>query len=267
MALQANYQGALEGYGNIQNVEEVVKCLKLNQERGGKKIFEKLQHDIVFNNVSFNYKNKPELLKNVNLTIKKNTVIGFTGESGSGKSSLLNLLVLLNSPEKGEIYIDGQNISDFDLQSLRSKIGYVIQESHIFNDTLVNNISLWDQKQSSNKIVLEKARSASNAARILDFIETLKDGFETVIEGNGSALSGGQRQRIIVAREIYKNPEIIILDEASSALDGKNEANLFSEILNLRQNRIIIVVAHKISKPEMFDQLYEIKNCELIQIK
>ena len=94
-----------------------------------------------------------------------------------------------------------------------------------------------------------------------------QDGFETVIEGNGSALSGGQRQRIIVAREIYKNPEIIILDEASSALDGKNEANLFSEILNLRQNRIIIVVAHKISKPEMFDQLYEIKNCELIQIK
>lgn len=214
-------------------------------------------NEIVFKEITLYYGSKI-VLKNINLIAKKGELIAIIGQSGAGKSSFINLLLRFFEPTKGEILIDNQNINSFELKSLRQKIGIVTQRVYIFNDTIANNVSYGD------KIDYQRVKEALRLAGILDFVESLKDGVNTILEEFGTNLSGGQRQKIAIARALYKDPEILIFDEATSALDIKSEEEIIDTILALKENKIIFVISHKLNITKYATKIALFKNGEIV---
>jgi subfamily B ATP-binding cassette protein MsbA len=198
-------------------------------------------HSVQLKNISFKY-NDTEVLKNINIEIPKGKLIALVGPSGGGKSTLVDLIPRFYDPAMGTVEIDGTNIKEFDLHSLRSHIGIVTQESILFNDTILNNIAF-----GLPNITQEDVERAARIANAHEFIIKTDHGYQTSIGERGSKLSGGQRQRLSIARAVLKNPDILILDEATSALDNESE-KLVQEALNyLMKERTSIVIAHRLS--------------------
>jgi ATP-binding cassette, subfamily B, putative efflux pump len=201
-----------------------------------------LKGEIVFKNVSFGYDEDRKVLNNINLTIKPGQRVAIVGSSGSGKSTLINLLPRFYDPVNGSITIDGVDIRDYKLKSLRQNIGMVLQETILFSGSLKENILYANLKASDKEI-----KEASRAANAYDFIMELPEKFETEVGERGLKLSGGQKQRIAITRVFAKNPKILILDEATSALDSESE-NLIQDALNrLMKGRTTIVIAHRLT--------------------
>ncbi len=213
------------------------------------KIFEKegavekktLDHSVEYRHVTFAY-NETNVLKNVNLTIPRGKTIALVGQSGSGKSTFVDLLPRFYDVSDGGIYIDGVNIKDFKLHDLRELMGNVNQEAILFNDTIFNNITFGVESATFEQVV-----QAAKIANAHDFIVASEHGYDTVIGDRGSKLSGGQRQRLSIARAVLKNPPILILDEATSALDTESERLVQDAIEKLMKNRTSLVVAHRLS--------------------
>jgi len=198
---------------------------------------------IKFDGVNFRYsKDEPLVLRDVDLVIKNGDMVAIVGHSGAGKSTLVDLIPRFYDVKEGAIEIDNTNIQDFTLESLRSKIGVVTQESILFNDSIKLNIAYGSNGVSETEIV--QAAKASNA---WEFIQNLEDGLDTMIGERGVKLSGGQKQRLSIARAILKNPPILILDEATSALDSKSEKLVQDAIDKLMKNRTVLVIAHRLS--------------------
>lgn len=201
------------------------------------------------------------ILKDIDLSIPPGKTIALVGHSGSGKTSLIRLLPRLYEPTGGEILVDGVNIRDLTLPSLRHHIAYVGQEVTLFNDTIANNIA-YGSHGTTNR---EQIREAAVAAHALSFIEALPDGFETRVGEQGILLSGGQRQRIAIARALLKNAPILILDEATSALDAESERHVQEALETLMQNRTTLVIAHRLSTIQKADQIYVMRDGRIIE--
>ena len=214
---------------------------------------------IQYKDVWFKYQSD-WVLRDVQLTIEKGRTIAFVGQSGSGKSTLADLLPRFYDIQQGGIFIDGINIKDVKLRDLRSLIGYVNQEAILFNDTFYNNIAFGVTRATESQVV-----EAAKIANAHDFIMATQKGYHTNIGDRGGKLSGGQRQRISIARAILKNPEILILDEATSALDTDSEKLVQEALDNLMKNRTTIVIAHRLSTIKNADEIYVMKDGQIVE--
>jgi len=212
-------------------------------ERPGAMALTEFSEEIEFRNVSFNYNDsRLPVLMNVDLTVKRGEIVALVGSSGSGKTTLVNLIPRFFDPTDGAVLLDGVDLRDFTLRSLRSKIGLVSQETVLFNDTVRENICYGRRRVSEEEIV-----AAAQAALAHDFIEQLPAKYNSIIGERGQKLSGGERQRIAIARAILKNSPILILDEATSALDSESEILVQKALSNLIQGRTVFVIAHRLS--------------------
>jgi subfamily B ATP-binding cassette protein MsbA len=214
---------------------------------------------IEYRNIYFAYE-KEKVLKNISFEIKKGRTIALVGQSGSGKSTLADLLPRFYDPQEGELLIDGKNIKDCKVDSLRSLMGIVTQEAILFNDTVMNNIAFGMSNISESEII-----NAAKIANADEFISRMAEGYSTNIGDRGSKLSGGQRQRISIARAVLKNPPILILDEATSALDTESERQVQDAILKLMQNRTTLVIAHRLSTIQHADEIIVLKDGEIVE--
>jgi subfamily B ATP-binding cassette protein MsbA len=223
---------------------------------GTKELTEEIE-TISLENVSLSYTNTPAL-KNISLEAKKGESIALVGDSGAGKSSLVNLLVRFYDPSSGKILINNSDTKDFTLASLHQRISYVTQRIYIFNDSIAANVAYGEE--IDEKRVIE----ALHKAYAMEFIEKLEDGIHTILSESGDNLSGGQRQRIALARALYKNPDILILDEATSALDNKSEALIQQALQELKSEMITFTVAHRLSTIEDADTILVFQDGEII---
>ena len=216
---------------------------------------EKFKRDFLklnFNNINFSYyDNDNYVLKNINFTVPRGSTCAIVGKSGSGKSTLMNLLPRFYDIRDGSLTIDDTNINSLSLKELRSMIGYVGQESTLFNDSIRNNIAYGSLESKS----LDEIKIAAESANALDFITEYEKGFDTFVGDNGVLLSGGQRQRLAIARAILKNAPILLLDEATSSLDSESEKLIQNSLIELQKNRTTIVIAHRLSTIENADQI------------
>ena len=217
-----------------------------------------VKDEITFNNVGFNYDGTDRILKDISFTMKKGTVTALVGASGAGKSTIADLIPRFYDVINGKIEIDGNDIRDLDINSLRKMMGIVSQETILFNDTIGSNIKYGLQSVTDDQ--LQKAAKNANA---YDFISEQPNGFETVIGEKGVRLSGGQRQRIAIARAILKNPSILILDEATSSLDTESEYKVQKAIDNLMADRTVLVIAHRLSTVESADKIVVMEDGEI----
>lgn len=215
---------------------------------------------IEIKNVTFSYDNEEPVIKNLSLTIPKGFRLGIAGESGSGKSTLINLLMRFFDPTQGEICIDGVNLKDLSFTTIRTLIALVSQEVATFNKTVAENIALGNQQATREEII-----AAAKAANAHDFIMEMPLGYETVLGERGSRLSGGQRQRIAIARAFVRNAPILILDEATAALDAQAESIVQAAIDRLAEERTVISIAHRLSTLAKMDQIIVMQRGQIVE--
>lgn len=216
---------------------------------------------IEIKDLTFNY-NRKKVLKNINFQIKKGQIIGVIGSSGSGKTTFIDILNGLLKPSSGQILIDNFSIHDYE-NSLMELIGYVGQDIFLMDDTIISNIAFGIDIDKVNKIALEKA---INSSKLNELIKELPMGIYSKVGERGVQLSGGQRQRIGIARALYRDPQLLIFDEATASLDNKTEASVIKSITNLKRKKTIIMVAHRISTLVNCDKVIEIKNGEIFEV-
>jgi subfamily B ATP-binding cassette protein MsbA len=252
VSVQNSYNNALANQGAIDNIMSFISELKSFREKVGTKEFTSLQHSIEIKNIVFKY-DDTVILNKININIPKNKTVAFVGESGSGKTTLVNIIIKLLNVFSGEILLDGENISTYNQFTYQKKIGYISQEATIFNDTVFNNITFWATPSAENK---QRFTAALNMASIYDFVETLQGKEDALLGNNGINLSGGQRQRISIARELYKDVEILILDEATSALDSETENEIQQNIDALKGKYTILIIAHRLATIKNADIIY-----------
>jgi ATP-binding cassette subfamily B protein len=216
--------------------------------------------DVRFENVSFHYEVKREILRDVSFNIPAGTITAVVGQSGAGKSTLARLLFRFYDIQSGRILIDGQNIMDVQQASLRKAIGIVPQDTVLFNDTIAYNIAYGNPNAS-----IEEVREAARAAQIDGFIKHLPDGYDTQVGERGLKLSGGEKQRVAIARTLLKKPAMLIFDEATSALDSKTERAFQEELLSLAKNRTTLIIAHRLSTIIHADQILVMEHGQIVE--
>ncbi|SKB36735.1 ABC-type multidrug transport system, ATPase and permease component [Salegentibacter holothuriorum] len=254
MASQQQWNLFLGYSGSLENLKSFNKLLQQSQEKDKyKNIFRDFKQSLTLKNVSFSYNDKQNpILNKISFSIKKNTSVAIVGPSGSGKTTLMNILTGLLIPNKGDFFVDDVNFKEIDQKSFRRKIGYIVQDATIFNDTLFNNVTFWEEKSKTN---LTRFKSAVKKANIEDFIYNLPEKEETLIGTNGVNISGGQKQRISIARELYKKVEILLMDEATSSLDTETEFEIQKNISNLKGNYTFITIAHRLATIREADKI------------
>ncbi|WP_149723685.1 ABC transporter ATP-binding protein [Campylobacter concisus] len=230
---------------------------KVSQIKDGQNELNEEINLIKFNDVRLSYGDK-EVLKGINLEANKSEFIALVGSSGGGKSSLMNLLMRFYDVNGGEILINGTNLKDIKIHSLRENIGLVTQRVYIFNDTIAKNVA-YGREFDEDAVI-----NALKLANAYEFVSKLDDGINTVLNEFGTNLSGGQRQRIAIARALYQNPQILIFDEATSALDNESEKEITKAINNLRNKKIIFVIAHRLSTVESADKIAVLSDGKII---
>ncbi len=219
------------------------------------------QGRIELRDVSFRYGTDTQALRGINLTIEPGKTVALVGRSGSGKTTVTNLLLRLYDPAEGAILIDGQDTRSVTLSSLRKQIALVNQQTILFNDTVARNIAYGDDDPD-----MERVREAAQHANALEFIEALPEGFETLVGEQGARLSGGQRQRLAVARALYKDAPILVLDEATSALDNESEKAIQGALETLQQGRTTLVIAHRLSTIESADVIVAMDQGRIVEV-
>ncbi len=240
--MQTGFHLMNEAMSHGHHVIALTRATTAEQERDtGTKPFH-FEREIAFRNVAFGYRPDQPILRDVSFTVRKNEMVGIIGHSGAGKTTLTDLILRLFEPDYGEITIDGVNASSFSLAALRGNIGYVSQDMFLRNDSIEENIKFFSDAVDDARMI-----EAAKLAHVYDFIQTLPQGFKTMIGNHGVLLSGGQRQRIVLARILARKPEILILDEATSALDNESEALIRASIEQLKGGVTVIAIAHRLS--------------------
>ena len=248
-----------KGLASADRIFSFVDIKSEIQDVANPKIISTFEKSIQFIDVNFSYQ-KEDVLKKMNLTIEKGKTLALVGPSGGGKSTIADLTSRFYDPDEGSITIDGIPVKDCSLESLRSLMGIVTQESILFHDTLFNNIAFGIEGATQ-----EDVEHAAKVANAHDFIKELDKGYETVIGDRGTKLSGGQRQRISIARAVLKNPPILILDEATSALDSESEKLVQDALKNVLKNRTSLVIAHRLSTIQNADEIIVIDKGMIIE--
>jgi ATP-binding cassette, subfamily B, bacterial MsbA len=257
--LSTSFSNMRKGAAAIDRIEEILKTENtVDDNESGKKL-ETFSGCIELKNVSFSY-DGVDVLKSINLKVEKGKTVALVGSSGAGKSTLADLIPRFHDVTCGELLIDGVNIKDYSLKSVREQISIVTQEPILFNDSISNNIRLGKQTASQNEI--EEAAKVANA---YNFITKKEKSFNTNIGDRGSKLSGGERQRLTIARAVVKNPPILILDEATSSLDTESERLVQDAINNMMQNRTSIVIAHRLSTIRHADEIVVLQKGEIVE--
>jgi len=257
--ITSSYYSIQKGEASAERIMQILHTENSIKDLPKAIIKENFENEISFQNISFKYK-KEFVLKDFSLTIKKGQTVALVGQSGSGKSTLANLITRFYDVDSGAVLIDGINIKNMTIKSLRNLMGIVSQESILFNDTIANNIKLGLQEASK-----EATLEASKIANALEFIENLPQKFDTNIGDSGNTLSGGQKQRLSIARAVLKNPPIMILDEATSALDTESEQLVQLALEKMMQNRTSLVIAHRLSTIQKADLIVVMKKGKIVE--
>ena len=252
LQIQTQWQGFIQNTGAMRTVADISEVMTSDVEKKGTQNFTSIEQEIQIENVSLSYGTN-KVLNNVNIVIPKKETIALVGASGSGKTTLANIIIGLMSPDMGHVLVDGAPLTKYNLNSFRSKIGYISQDSVIFNDNIYNNITFWAEKTSEN---IERFWDVIKMASLEEFITNQPDKENTKLGDNGILISGGQKQRISIAREMYKKVEILVLDEATSALDSETEHIIQENIENLHGRYTMIVIAHRLSTIRNVDTIY-----------
>ena len=232
-------------------IKDAEKPLELSEVRDG----------VSFENVTFEYEENTPVLKNLNLRVPKNETLAIVGNSGGGKSTLVNLLPRFYDVKEGAVKIDGKDIREISLSSLRKNISMVFQDNFLYTGTIRENIMMGNYQASEAEL-----NQAVKAAHLEDFLSELPDGLDTWLGERGTTLSGGQRQRVAIARALLRNAPIVILDEATSALDNESEAIVQKAMDNLMQNRTVFIIAHRLSTIKNANRIAVINNGELVEL-
>lgn len=241
-----------------QSLNIIAKELEKSTENlGSEKI--NFNEKITLKNLIFEYEKDKEILKDISLNIQKGEKIAFVGESGSGKTTLVDSIIGLYKQKSGEIYIDDILLTDKNIRSWRSSIGYIPQEVYLFDGTVEDNI-VFGRDYDSNKL-----EEALKKAQIWDFLQK-KNGVKTIVGDKGIMLSGGQKQRLAIARALYDNPEILVLDEATSALDNDTEKEIMNEIYKASENKTLLIIAHRLTTLERCNRIVVLKNGKIEKI-
>ncbi len=263
LAVQSFFQGTFQHIGSMELVDNELKNQFKNKDKDGSLMLGKFSSSIKFVDVSFSYRKNEDILKNISFEIPFLKTVGIVGSSGSGKSTILDLISLVHKNNSGNILIDNINSLKIHKSSWRKQIGYVSQDTVVFDDSIANNISMWEG-DFNNKSIYNKVLEAAKAANIFDFINDQKNGFNTLVGERGILLSGGQRQRLFIARELFRNPRLLLLDEATSALDSESEKVVQESIDKLKGKITTVIVAHRLSTLKNVDLIYIIDNGKII---
>lgn len=262
MRMTMIFQTASRGIASKKRVMEIINCEPAiksgtyNKETA-------VKGKVEFRNVSFAYPgmDNENVIENFNLVINPGETIGILGTTGCGKSSLVNLIPRFYDVTKGEVLIDGVNVKDYDLQVLRDKVSIALQKPEIFSTTIAENIAWGDDSAGSEKI-----RQAADIAQATEFIDNRTDGMDTQVSQGGHSLSGGQKQRVAISRAVLKNSEILIFDDATSALDLKTEADLYSELSAKKYDVTRIIIAQRIASVKNADRIVVMDNGRLADV-
>ena len=258
-SLAYNYREVRTGLIAIQRAENLLK-VKPEPYQKDKKELKNIKGNVEFINISFSYKKGNRVLKNINFKAKSGQMIALIGESGVGKTTFIDLISRYYIPKQGKILIDGQDIAEVNLESLRKNIAVVPQEITLFNDTIKNNIR-YGRPKASEKEVIE----ASKAAHVHDFVQKFDKKYEQLVGERGIKLSTGQKQRVAIARAILRNPRILILDEATSSLDSATEKLVQDALSYLVKGRTTFVIAHRLSTIQKADQILVLENGYIVE--
>lgn len=251
MFMQTAYNGFLSVSGSMDNITTFEEELKTGRERHGSTTFTGFSKQLQLHKANFAYGSN-KVLRGIDLELLNGRTYAFVGESGSGKSTLVNILAGLMPLDSGSYTLDGIDIAQLDRTSFQKRIGYITQEPVIFSDTVFNNVSFWQPKTHEN---VQRFEQALKKASILSFVNELEAGGDTMLGNNGVNLSGGQRQRISIARELYKEVDILIMDEATSALDSETEKAIQQSIDGLKGQYTILIVAHRLATIKNVDRI------------
>ena len=262
----------LSSLQNIKYYKSSLDIISFELEGAEKEIKNKeLDANIIYFNkslelkdISFCYEENKPILDKINLKIDKGDLVGVIGQSGAGKTTLINIIVGLLLQNSGKIFLDDKQLSKANINLWRNKIGYVPQDVYLTDDTIINNIAFGIE---NNKINPKNINKAIEQAQLESFIDQLPKGKNTIVGERGVQISGGQRQRIGIARALYNDPEILLLDEATSALDVETESQFMEAILNLKGNKTVLIITHRLSTIENCDKIFKIEKGKLKQIK
>ena len=260
VSMQNSWNTFLANSSGIDSFETLLSDFKHYQEPLHYQ--EKIEHidDISIKNISLSFRGK-KAIDNISFSIKKNSSVAFVGESGAGKTTLANIISGLQTPDDGEIIIEGKSLYKTNLNSFRNHLGYITQEAVIFNDSIFNNVTFWQEKSEENE---EKCRKTIEKVSLSEFLNELPEKENTQLGNNGILISGGQKQRISIARELYKDAELLILDEATSALDTETERHIKNNIDLLQGQTTLIIIAHRLSTIKNVDIIYVLDKGKII---
>ena len=261
LTVQTSWQGFISQIGAVEAAEGLIKEFKENEEYLAEKKLDQSDMILSLSNVSFNYSNSSTILSDISIDIQSRKTYAFVGLSGGGKTTLVNLIISLVSPKKGEFFVNGIPRSQINLNDYRRKFGYITQEPVIFNDSIYNNVTFWAPKTQEN---LSLFWEVLELAHLKEVVAESSQKENTVLGDNGMLFSGGQKQRISIARELFKKCSILIFDEATSALDSETERIIQNNIDNLKGKFTIIVIAHRLSTVKNADYLFLLEKGSIV---
>jgi subfamily B ATP-binding cassette protein MsbA len=248
------------GYASAERIFDILDE-KTEVVDNGQFDIKTLDNELIFEDVNFDYGEGSFQLNNISFQIQKGETIALVGASGAGKSTIADLIPRFYDVNKGKIVIDGKDIKDYRINSLRKMMGIVTQETILLNTSIRNNITYGASDIDEKKLI-----EAANSANACEFIDDLEHKYDTTIGERGVKLSGGQQQRIAIARAIYKNPSLLLLDEATSALDTKSERLVQSALDNLMKNRTVLVIAHRLSTIKNANKIIVMDMGEIVEV-
>ena len=261
MSLQNYWNSFLATHGSLENMRDFMAELKSGKEEQGTLPVREFEDAIVFKDVKFGY-GEARVLEHISFVLKKNQTLAIVGESGSGKTSLMNLIAGLSLPDGGELLIDGKDIRNINRRSFQRRIGYITQEPVIFNDSIFNNVTFWDTPSPAN---MARFAGALKKAAVYDFVMELPLQSQSPLGNGGIMVSGGQKQRLAIARELYKDVDILLMDEATSSLDSETEMAIQENIEALKGQYTLVIIAHRLSTVRNADKILLLKKGRIEQ--